>query len=181
MVDARVKLEEETLDPQDWDAMRALGHQMVDEMMDYLATVRDRPAWQPPSDTSKQLLSEPVPHEAVGAEQAYEEFKTHVLPYPMGNIHPRFWGWVMGTGTPLGMLADMLAAGINPNLGGFNQAPALVEHQVIAWMAELLGMPGASGIVVNGGTMASTVGLAVARFAKSRELGFDSRADGLQS
>ncbi|HET9003280.1 MAG TPA: pyridoxal-dependent decarboxylase, partial [Gemmatimonadaceae bacterium] len=122
-----------------------------------------------------------APREGIGAEAAYEEFVRNVRPYPNGNIHPRFWGWVMGGGTPLGMMADMLAAGIDPNLGGFNQAPALVEHQVVAWLSELLGMPGSSGLLVNGGTMASTVGLAVARFAKSREAGFDSRVDGMQA
>jgi len=102
----------------------------------------------------------------------------NVLPYPNGNIHPRFWGWVQGTGTPLAMLADMLASAINPHMAGFNQAPALIERQVINWMAELMGMPeSASGILTSGGTMASNTALIAARYAKA---GFDVRADGLQ-
>lgn len=184
-------MSEETLDPatpEEWRAFRALSHRMVDEMLEHLATLREQPVWREmPADVRRALGSEAPPGSAsaprsgIGAAAAYEEFVANVRPYPNGNIHPRFWGWVMGAGTPLGMMADMLAAGINPNLGGFNQAPALVEHQVIAWMAELLGMPGASGLLVNGGTMASTVGLAVARFARARVLGVDTRADGMQA
>jgi glutamate/tyrosine decarboxylase-like PLP-dependent enzyme len=179
---------EETLDPatpEEWAAFRTLGHQMVDDMLDRLRTVREQPVWRDmPADVRAalgQTMRQPVPRDGIGASAAYREFVDNVLPYPNGNIHPRFSGWVMGAGTPLGMMADMLAAGLNPNLGGFNQAPALVEHQVISWFAELFDMPQASGLIVNGGTMASTVGLMVARFAKARELGLDSRADGMQT
>ena len=185
---------EETLDPAtpgEWSAFAALSHRMIDETLAHLATLRDRPVWREmPVDVRRALgggvdgapaQGGDVPRAGIGAEAAYEEFARNVRPYPNGNIHPRFWGWVMGAGTPLGMMADMLAAGINPNLGGFNQAPALVEQQVVDWLAKLLDMPGASGLIVNGGTMASTVGLAVGRFAKSREMGIDARADGMQA
>ena len=84
----------------------------------------------------------------------------------------------MGTGTPLAMLADMLASGMNAHLAGYDQAPALVERQAIRWMAELLGFPPeSSGLLVSGGTVANLVGLAVARNAGA---GFDIRSEGLQ-
>ena len=179
---------DETLDPatpEEWAAFRALSHRMIDDMLAHLAGLREQPAWREmPADVRRALggvAPNAVPRAGVGAAAAYAEFAENVLPYPNGNLHPRFSGWVMGTGTPLGMMADMLAAGLNPNLGGFNQAPALVEHEVIGWLAELLGMRGASGVLVAGGTMASTLGLAVGRFAKARELGLDSRTDGMQS
>jgi len=101
---------EETLDPEDWEPIRALGHKMVDEMLDFLRTVRERPVWHPIPDETKARLQVPVPREPEGAEAAYRDFQELVLPNPMGNIHPRFWSWVIGTGTPLGMLSDMLAA-----------------------------------------------------------------------
>lgn len=169
---------EESLDPADWGELRALGHRMVDDMMDYLETVRDRPVWRPVPAETRAALDEPPPRGPTDPAVVYRQFREHVLPYPNGNIHPRFWGWVMGTGTPLAMLADMLASGMNAHLAGYDQSPALVERQVIRWMAELLGFPAsASGLLVSGATMANLVGLAVAR---SDRAGFDVRAEGLQ-
>ena len=169
---------EESLDPADWDALRALGHRMVDDMLDYLQGVRDRPAWRSVPAETRAALDEPIPRGPTDPSAVYRQFREHILPYPTGNIHPRFWGWVMGTGTPLAMLADMLASGMNPHLAGYDQSPALVERQVIRWMAELLGAPaGASGVLVSGATVANLIGLAVARTERA---GFDVRADGLQ-
>lgn len=173
--------EELTLDPaspQEWDDLRALGHRMLDDMLDYLRTVRDRPAWRPVPRDVRARLAEPVPHQATPASTVYEQFTRDVLPYPTGNVHPRFWGWVIGTGTPLGMLADMLASGMNPQVAEFDDASAVVENQVIAWLVDLLGMPaGTHGLLVSGGSMANLVGLAVARHARA---GYDERDRGIQ-
>jgi len=168
---------EETLDPQDWEAMRALGHRMVDDMLTYLQTVRDRPVWQRTPDRVKESLKQPLPAKPEGAEAAYRDFVEDILPYPLGNIHPRFWGWVMGGGTPLGVLAEMLAATMNPNLGGGDHVANRVELQVLDWCKEMIGFPaGASGLLVSGGSMANFVGLTVARNTMA---GFDIRHQGL--
>jgi glutamate/tyrosine decarboxylase-like PLP-dependent enzyme len=169
---------EADLDPQDWDEFRRIGHRMLDDMVDYVATVRDRPAWQPVPDDVKRRLDGPVPRLPEDLSAVYAAFRESILPYPTGNIHPRFWGWVMGTGTPVGMLAELLAAGMNAHVAGYDQSAAVVEGQVIRWMIELLGFPAeASGVLVSGGTAANLVGLTVARTAKA---GFDVRRHGLQ-
>jgi len=169
---------EETLDPDDWCALRAMGHQMLDDMFDNISAVRDRPVWQPMPEVAKQRLRTPLPVEPTDARVVYEEFKQSILPYPTGNTHPRFWGWVMGTGTPVGMLADMLISGMNAHGAGYDQSAPVVERQVIAWIASLMGFPkDASGLLVSGASVGNLICLAVARNAKA---GFDVRRDGLQ-
>ncbi len=169
---------EETLDPADWDAFRALAHRMVDDTVEYLATLRERAPWQPMPPAVRDSFREPLPRGGEGEAAAYDQFRARIQPYPNGNLHPRFWGWVQGTGTPLAMMADMLASAMNPHLAGFDQAPARVEHQVIRWLAELMGFPAdAGGVLVTGGTMANLLGLNVARHARA---GWDVREQGME-
>jgi len=153
---------------------------MVDDMLEFLRSVRDRPAWRPiPPEVKATFRSDP-PWNGTDAAIVYEEFKKTILPYGLGNVHPRFWGWVIGTGTPVGMLADLLASGLNSNLFGGEQAAAYVEAQVVDWFKSLLGFPAeAGGLLVTGGSAANLIGLAVARDAQlagAREGGLHSLA-----
>ncbi len=170
---------EETLDPEDWDETRRLAHRMLDETLDYLASLRERPPWRAVPDEVRSRIAEALPEEPQGLSAAYGDFLANVRPYPTGNLHPRFWGWVKGTGTVEGMLAEMLAAAMNCNVSGFDDAATLVENRVLDWCKEMLGYPvEASGLLVSGGSMANLVGLAVARQAKA---GFDLKTEGLQA
>lgn len=166
------------LDPSDWQAFQQIAHRAVDDMSQHLADIRNKPAWQPIPGEVKQALNAPVPRDGVGDERAYASFTTNVLPYPGGNLHPRFWGWVMGTGVPSAMIADFLASGMNPNCGGLEQSAGLVEAQVLSWMSELLlDDATASGVLVSSASVANFVALTTALHARA---GFDVRAEGLQ-
>jgi glutamate/tyrosine decarboxylase-like PLP-dependent enzyme len=165
------------LDPSDWPALRAQGHQMLDDMFDHLESLRDQPVWQPIPPAVRQSFRDPLPRAPTDLAQAHARFMTQVLPYAVGNTHPRFMGWVQGGGTAVGMLAEMLAAGLNANLGGRDQMPLEVERQVVRWMAELFGFPDtASGLFLTGSSTANLLGVLVAR---TRALGAGSRRNGL--
>ncbi len=172
---------EESLDPENWDTIRAVGHQMLNDAFTYLETVRERPVWQPVPAQVKQCLRQPLPQKPQDLEAVYREFVENILPYPMGNIHPRFWGWVIGTGDPVGVLAEMLAATMNPNLAGGDHVANYVEQQVLDWCKQITGFPGdSSGILVSGASMANLVGLTIARNASGMRMKVDLRKTGVQ-
>jgi aromatic-L-amino-acid decarboxylase len=157
---------EESLDPASWDEFRAHSHRVMDELLDWLGTLRDRPTWQAMPQRVRDALTGPMPVQGIGLGPAWEEFRRNVLPYPWGNVHPRFWGWVVGTGSPSGALAELATAVLNVNAGGGHHAAPYVEEQVLEWCKEMLGYPPeASGILVTGGSVANLVALAAARDA----------------
>ncbi|MGJ5178056.1 pyridoxal phosphate-dependent decarboxylase family protein [Bradyrhizobium oligotrophicum] len=167
----------ETLDPQHWDEIRAQGHRMLDDMFDYVAGIRDRPVWQPMPQATRRRFRSELPHAPTDLADVYRDFSELVVPHATGNVHPGFMGWVHGGGTAVGMLAEMLAAGLNSNLGGRDHAPIEIERQVVDWTRQMFGFPhGASGIFVTGTSMANLMAVVVARRAA---LGAAVRREGL--
>jgi len=165
------------LDPVDWDEFRIEAHHMLDDMIDYIEHIRERPVWQPIPGEVRDLFREALPARPSALASVHETFMRAVLPYATGNVHPGFMGWVHGGGTPVGMLADMLAAGLNANLGGRDQMPIEVEKQVLQWVREIFGFPDtASGLFVTGTSMANFISLIVARTAR---LGAEVRKRGM--
>ncbi len=139
---------------------------MLDDMLDYLEHIRERPVWQPIPQDVRATFQQGFPQQPSDLAAVHETFMRDVLPYAVGNAHPGFLGWVHGGGTPVGMLAEMLAAGLNANLGGRDQMPVEVERQVVQWVRELFGFPeSASGLFVTGTSMANLIGVLVARTA----------------
>jgi len=154
------------LDPNDWSELREQGHHMLDDMFDYLQNIRERPVWQQAPSSVQIAFTEDLNEQGEPLSQLHEAFMHHILPYSVGNAHPGFMGWVHGGGTPVGMLAEMLAAGLNANLGGRNQIPIDVEWQVIGWMRDLFGFPQhSSGILTTGTSSATILAFTTARHA----------------
>lgn len=169
----------ETLDPKDWEQSKALMHKMVDDAFDYTQHVRDRKIWQEMPKDVLNTFKIDLPKQPSTAETVYKEFQKNVLPYPMGNIHPRFWAWYMGNGSISGVMGDFWASILNPNLGGGNHAAHKIEEQVVNWIKEIVEFPkSSSGLLVSGGSMANFAGLAVARNVKA---GYDIRAEGVKN
>jgi aromatic-L-amino-acid/L-tryptophan decarboxylase len=157
---------EESLDPADWDAMRNLAHRMVDDAITRLQGLRKGLVWQPMPAALRSGFAGPVPMRPEPLEAVYADVAARLYPHAMGNIHPRFWGWYMGAGCLTGALADFLADIDGSNLGVGDTAAALVDQQVTDWLRQMIGFPeGASGTLVNGGSMANIIGLMVARNA----------------
>ena len=171
---------EETLDPADWTAARAVAHRAVDDAIAHLAGLREKPAWQQPPPAVHAYFQQPLPQGPTALAAVYGDLVEHLRPYAMGNVHPRFWAWFMGASNFTGALGDFLAAIDGSNLGGGNTAPALLDRQVVGWLRDMVGLPaGASGTLTSGGSAANLVALTVARNAKAAQAGVDVRALGV--
>ena len=161
-----------SLDPQDWTQLRAQAHRMLDDMLDYVAQIRERPVWAPMPQEVRDHFRAGIPAEPTPLQEVHREFMEYVLPYAGGNVHPGFMGWVQGGGTVTGMLAEMLAGGLNANLGGRDHAPIEVERQMVAWVRQLFGFPeSASGLFVTGTSMANLLAVLVARTSRLGKAG----------
>lgn len=167
---------EDTLDPADWAKFRQQAHATLDHCIDYISSVRDRAVWQPVPDETKSIFKGPVPYEPTSLEQVLEVCRNQIMPYSTGNVHPRFFGWAHGAGTPVGIISEMLAATMNSNCGGRDHGAIYVERQVIEWCREIFGLPeGSSGVLTVGTSMASVIAISAAR---SRQLGPRARQEG---
>jgi len=154
-----------TLDPGDWNSFRSQAHRMLDDMLGYLENIRERPVWQPlPDEVRARLRTGRLPRGPHDLAAVHREFMHEILPFAAGNVHPGFMGWVHGGGTPVGMLAEMLSAGLNANVAGRDHAPVEVERQISQWMRELFAFPEtAAGLFVTGTSVANLIAVIIAR------------------
>jgi len=168
------------LDPVDWAAFRAFAHRALDESLDAVAGIRERPPWRPiPAAVRAAIGDDPLPRAPSDPAGVYATFLEQIAPYAVDNRHPRFFGWVHGAGTPLGIVSALLAAGMNANVGGRDHAAVEVERRVLRWWCEVFGFPAtASGILTTGSSMANLIGVLVAR---RRALGAAVRTDGVRA
>jgi aromatic-L-amino-acid decarboxylase len=160
------------LDP---DAVRRLGHRVADLVADHRARLLERPVFGKVGD-ARALFDEPLPEEGQPLEAVLDAVRDRVLAHPFGNSHPRFFAFINATADPVAAAADYVAAAMNSNCWGGDHAAIHVERRVVAWLAEILGLPGgAEGILTSGGSMANFTALATARRAMApdvRERGF---------
>ncbi|RUP10432.1 aminotransferase class V-fold PLP-dependent enzyme [Hyphomicrobium sp.] len=166
------------LDPADWSEFRRLAHAALDEVITHVQSIREKPVWQRAPDETRQRFAQPLPHGPRDLSDVLADVRTHVAPFATGNLHPRFMGWAHGAGTPAGMVAEMIAAGLNMNCGGRDHIGIDVERQIVRWMSEAFGYPqGASGLFLTGSSMANFLAVIV---AKTNAIGAETREAGLR-
>lgn len=160
---------------------RKLGYRVIDMIAEYYSGIDKLRVF--PASTSEEVekvFEEPLPLRGQAADAIVEEWQSKVLPYATHLGSPRYFGFVNGSGTMIGTLAEALAASVNMNSGGWKAAPSAteIERRSIAWMAEMIGYPTqCGGLFTSGGTMANFTALQTAL----RNLApFDTTAKGLQ-
>jgi glutamate/tyrosine decarboxylase-like PLP-dependent enzyme len=134
----------------------------------YLEGLPAREAFRrPPDEVIRRFAAAPLPQQGTAAEAILADVERDILPYSLGIGHPRWWGYVRASPSPMGMAADLLAATMNNNCAGSAQIATYVEMTVMRWLAELVGYPDdAGGLLVSGGSAANFVALAAMREAK---------------
>lgn len=167
----------------DKETFRQLGYQVMDEVASYLSGIDERPVWQPmPEEAHRAIRVQELPQEGQPFEQALEFIQHMILPYPQGNGHPRFAGWINSAPAHAGVLVQPLAAAMNPNCGIGDHAGQELERRTVQWIMELCGFPteGSAGVFVSGGSEANFTCLQAARQWAARVDGWDVRAEGTQ-
>ncbi|MEV7175499.1 pyridoxal-dependent decarboxylase [Kitasatospora sp. NPDC093679] len=161
---------------------RSAAHAAADLVADYLEGLADRPVWQPTAVADRQaLLDLPLPETGTDLGGLLKTVAEQVLPAPMGNGNPRFFGWVNSAPQPAGVLATLVASAMNPSSAGGDHADVHLERAVVRWIAELVGFPhpAGGGLLTSGTSMATIVCLAAARNRAALRAGVDVRAEGL--
>jgi aromatic-L-amino-acid decarboxylase len=164
------------------DEFRRLGHQVVDELAEFLTDLPERPVTrnETPGMLNSLLPQGSLPDSGRSAEVLLREIIPLLTDHSLFNGHPRFWGFITSSPTPIGALADLIAGVLNPNVGGWLLSPIAseIELQTVRWIAELVGYPtNCGGVLGSGGNVANFIGFLAARKAKAR---WDVRAQGLR-
>jgi aromatic-L-amino-acid/L-tryptophan decarboxylase len=163
------------------EEFRRLGHDLVDRIAEFLAGLRDRPltTGETPEEIRRRLGRAPLPATGTAPGELLPHAARLLFDHSLFNGHPRFMGYITSSAAPLGALADLLAASVNPNVGGWELSPMAseIEAQTVRWVAELVGYPtNAGGLLVSGGNMANFVCFLAGRRAM---LGEAARTEGI--
>ena len=163
------------------EEFRALGHRLVDQVAELLGSLPTRRVspGESPREVRAILGDSRLPERGTAAETLLGDAVRLLVEHSLFNGHPRFMGFITSPAAPLGVMGELLAAAVNPNVGGWILSPMAseIEAQTIRWIAELIGYPPESGgILVTGGTMANFVAFLAARKTK---LTWDARAHGM--
>ena len=127
------------------EEFRRSGHDLVDRIADLLASIGSRPVTpgESPAEVRARLGHRPLPGGGADPARLLGEVTDLLFEHSLFNGHPRFMGYITSSAAPIGMLADLLAAAVNPNVGGWELSPVAseIEAETVRWVAELVGYP----------------------------------------
>jgi aromatic-L-amino-acid/L-tryptophan decarboxylase len=164
------------------EEFRRLGYQAVDIAARHLAELPDRPVFQRMDESQRRaIMNMPMPQVPLSGDEILGTVAEHIVPHPMGNGHPRFFGWVNSPPAMMAVITEIIAAAMNPSCAGGDHAAIYLEKCVIRWLMQLIGFPieGSTGLLVSGTSAATLTALAAARHRALRELGIDVRKQGV--
>jgi glutamate/tyrosine decarboxylase-like PLP-dependent enzyme len=151
----------------DAETMRRLGYQIVDLLVERISKLSDEPAWRRGDRVAlERALREPAPEHGQDFDTIVRQLVRDALPYGARVDHPRFMGFVPGSPTWPGVLADFLAAGHNVFQGSWlgGAGASEIELIVLDWFKQWIGYPDtASGLFTSGGSAANLIAIACAR------------------
>ncbi len=154
------------------EEFKSLGYRLIDSIADFLDTLSEKPVTtgESPEQLQTILRPAPLPENGTPAEVLLARASDMLFNHSLFNGHPRFLGYITSSAAPIGALADLLAAAVNPNVGANILSPMAteIEKQTVRWLAEMIGVPPSyGGILVSGGNMANFTAFVAARTAKA--------------
>jgi glutamate/tyrosine decarboxylase-like PLP-dependent enzyme len=165
-----------TLDPEDWEEFKKLGHKMLENSLTQIQNIREESNIEIPEESKQKLLT-PLPEKGEGPDKVYNTILENLLVYDNVMIRPDCWAFVNGQGSPFAMLVDMIISGRNSGAGV--PVDFHIMKQSLNWIKELLEIPqDYSATYVSGGSEANYTGLAIARNAKAE---IDMKTKGMQN
>jgi aromatic-L-amino-acid/L-tryptophan decarboxylase len=168
----------------EWSAedIRRAGYRAIDLLAEHLASLRAGPVFRPvPAELSAEAFASVPPEWGTTVEDVWDALSRRVIPFPFGNGHPRFFGWVNSPPAVISVLAGAIASAMNPSVAGGNHAAVYIEHEVLSWFKHMLGFPAdAGGLLVSGGSTGALTALTVARHHACARRGWRIREVGFQ-
>ena len=148
------------------------GHHLIDKIADFIDTIEKRPVTtgECPSELQPLIGTQSLPEEGATPGELLNTAADLMFNHSLLNGHPKFFGYITSSAAPIGALADLLAASVNPNVGANVLSPMAteIEKQTVKWLAEFIGVSSNyGGIMVSGGNMANFTAFLAGRTAKA--------------
>ncbi len=154
------------------EEFKRIGYLLIDTISHFIDKIDEKPVTK--GETQQQIQTvlgnASLPEHGTSVSELFSKTSDLLLNHSLLNGHPKFFGYITSSPTPIGALADLLAATVNANVGANILSPmaTAIEKQTVKWLAEFIGISSTcGGILVSGGNMANFTAFLAARTAKA--------------